>query len=320
MDKKSKYTFYGSSTLTELREDHQFCERHSDVDGTPLYFPVEVGEVRVIYERPKEGEDINKPPYLHMAVQCDGEVSGVYTLDYPISKKDFLSFVDEKSDDQGRMSLLLKYSKGDLHIRKIEGTRFTLRLDRKLMKQLDQDADACKMSTSAYVRKLLHGKRPRKAVTGEELEIMQDFVLVYRQYVNFWNAVQGTLKGMTPEQKLKYMIEGTAYKSWREFLIKGLPVMKRLIDGSRMRENLAWLPADGKKLPKFDREVIALAAHGNELKVVYAHRPNPRGWDGKNIDTGVVEHHIPKLYDIGKWNQPDIRYWLDVELPKPEEE
>lgn len=310
MDKMSKYSFNGSSTLTELREEYQFCERHFDVDNIPIYFPVDVGEVRVIYERPEEGEDIKKPPFIHMTVNCNGEVTGEYSLDYPISKKDFLSFVDEKSDDKGRMSLLLKYSKGDLHVRKIEGTRFTLRLDKNLMSQLDRDAEACKMSTSAYVRKLLHGKRPRKAVTGEELEIMQDFVLVYRQYVNFWNALQGFLKGMTPEQKLNYMIEGNAYRVWREFLIKGLPIMKRLIDGSRMRENLTWHPADGKKLPRIDRKVIALAAHGDKLEVVFACRPNPRGSDGKN----------PILYDIGRWNMPDIKYWLDVELPKPEED
>ena len=28
------------------------------------------------------------------------------------------------------------------------------------------------------------------------------------------------------------------------------------------------------------------------------------------------EHYTPKTYDKGGWNIPDVKYWLDVELPK----
>ena len=80
------------------------------------------------------------------------------------------------------------------------------------------------------------------------------------------------------------------------------------------RENL-WKPADGDDLPEIDREVIALLEDG---KVVFAHRP-PEYWDGKNIITNEVTRYEPKRYDKGGWNQPNVKWWLDLELPKMQE-
>jgi hypothetical protein len=73
-----------------------------------------------------------------------------------------------------------------------------------------------------------------------------------------------------------------------------------------------WKDAQGDDLPEIDREVIALLDNG---KVVFAHRP-PEYWDGKNIITGKVTRNYPKTYDKGGWNIPDVKFWLDVELPK----
>lgn len=88
-----------------------------------------------------------------------------------------------------------------------------------------------------------------------------------------------------------------------------------------------WKPADGDDLPEIDREVVVLEGiigptttdcfYG--YKVVFAHRPNPNGWDGKSIATGNIEHYTPKTYGKGGWNIPDVKYWLDVELPKETE-
>jgi hypothetical protein len=91
------------------------------------------------------------------------------------------------------------------------------------------------------------------------------------------------------------------------------------------KENL-WKPAEGNDLPEYDREVIVLIKYYAQLnihdeeyptyRVGFGHRPNPNGWDGKNIDTNEVTHYAPKLYDKGGWNAPNIVYWLDVRLPK----
>ena len=84
------------------------------------------------------------------------------------------------------------------------------------------------------------------------------------------------------------------------------------IAGAQWQKENLWKPADGGDLPEIDREVIALLDSG---KVVFAHRP-PEYWDGKDIVTGKVTRNYPKTYDKGGWNIPDVKYWLDVELPK----
>ena len=83
------------------------------------------------------------------------------------------------------------------------------------------------------------------------------------------------------------------------------------LEDDRVLDSL-WKHADGNDLPEIDREVIALLDNG---KVVFAHRP-PEYWDGKNIVTGKVTRNYPKTYGKGGWNIPDVKFWLDVELPK----
>lgn len=74
--------------------------------------------------------------------------------------------------------------------------------------------------------------------------------------------------------------------------------------GAEWADSTAWKPADGDNLPEIDREVIALVEEHGLCKVVFAHRPNPNG--------------DAICFDKGGWNMPDIRYWLDLELPKME--
>lgn len=84
-----------------------------------------------------------------------------------------------------------------------------------------------------------------------------------------------------------------------------------------------WKPADGD-LPEIDKEVIVLVGIKNPVttdsiwgyEVAFAHRPNPNGWDGRSITTGEVEHYEVQTYGKGGWNIPDVKFWLDCELPK----
>lgn len=73
-------------------------------------------------------------------------------------------------------------------------------------------------------------------------------------------------------------------------------------------------PANGNDLPEIDREVIALTWENEHYKVVFAHRP-PEHWKGKNLLTGEVTTYTPKRYDKGCWNQPNVKWWLDFNLP-----
>lgn len=83
--------------------------------------------------------------------------------------------------------------------------------------------------------------------------------------------------------------------------------------GAKWQKKHLWKDAQGSDLPNFDRDVIALLDNG---KVVFAHRPYPKGWDGKSITTGKVEHYTPKTFGKGGWNIPNVRCWLNVGLPK----
>ena len=105
------------------------------------------------------------------------------------------------------------------------------------------------------------------------------------------------------------------------------PRRKAYILGASETLQGLWKDAQGDDLPEIDREVIVLinydapsnVPHGegySTYKVGFGHRPNPDGWDGKNLDTGEITHYEPKLYDKGGWNGPNIAYWLDLELPE----
>lgn len=87
------------------------------------------------------------------------------------------------------------------------------------------------------------------------------------------------------------------------------------ITGAKWQKENLWKPADGDDLPEIDREVIALLDND---KVVFAHRP-PEYWDGKDIITGKVTRNYVERYDKGLWNIPNVKYWLDVNLPKQED-
>jgi len=89
--------------------------------------------------------------------------------------------------------------------------------------------------------------------------------------------------------------------------------------GAEWADSTILKPADGDNLPEIDREVIALVEENGHYKVVFAHRP-PEYWDGRNILTNEVTRNYTKRYDKGEWNQPNVKWWLDLELPKMEDE
>lgn len=86
-------------------------------------------------------------------------------------------------------------------------------------------------------------------------------------------------------------------------------------------KDLGWHSVD-ESLPPIDEEVIVLTdeMHGKKLSsachISYSHRPNPEGWDGKDIFTGKVTHHDVVTYD--GWNIPGVKYWMHC--PKLPEE
>lgn len=120
-----------------------------------------------------------------------------------------------------------------------------------------------------------------------------------------------------PDNFISYIDTGFAYRSEQK---DDIPlIIKAIKFGAKWQKEHLWKPADGDDLPEYDREVIAILDYDfGHYKVVYAHRPNPDGWDGTNIDTEEKEHFEPVIYDKGGWNQPHVLYWLDTKLPYEE--
>ena len=53
----------------------------------------------------------------------------------------------------------------------------------------------------------------------------------------------------------------------------------------------------------------------NNYRVVFAHRVDPDRVIRTTIDNKPLELH-PSRYGEAGWNLPNIKYWLDLELPK----
>ena len=119
-------------------------------------------------------------------------------------------------------------------------------------------------------------------------------------------------------------IHGKTVISYREWLTP-----EQALRAVELGRNDLWKSADGDDLPEIDREVIVLyQPHpegsdytigfvNNEYAVGFGHRPKEY-WDGKNMATGEVTRYYPKRYDKGGWNSPNIKYWLDLDLPMEE--
>ena len=97
---------------------------------------------------------------------------------------------------------------------------------------------------------------------------------------------------------------------------------KPFMDGAKWADEHPkplWKDAQGDDLPEIDREVIVIDKRG---KVCFGHRPNPQGYYGKSLTTGeeVRKYRYEvETYGKGGWNIPDVKYWLDLNLPNMED-
>ena len=74
-----------------------------------------------------------------------------------------------------------------------------------------------------------------------------------------------------------------------------------------------WHDAQGDDLPPIDKEVIVLLDNG---KVCFAHRPVESYTAMSITNHSEMEEYYPKHYDKGEWNIPNVKWWLDIYLPK----
>ena len=105
--------------------------------------------------------------------------------------------------------------------------------------------------------------------------------------------------------------------SWLKDALPTMAAVESFIKGAEWQLNNLWHDAQGDDLPEIDREVIVLLDNG---KVCFGHRP-VESYTGISITNhSEMEEYYPERYGKGGWNIPDVRWWLDVELPNWEEQ
>lgn len=111
----------------------------------------------------------------------------------------------------------------------------------------------------------------------------------------------------TLQEKIEEAARQYNYKNRTPYALNG-HTFGAFIEGAKWMLSNLWKDAEGEDLPEINKEVLALQKHIlNEedeedcfYQVVFAHR----------VDIDYVVS-----YDKGEWNIPNIKWWLDLELP-----
>lgn len=122
--------------------------------------------------------------------------------------------------------LLLK-NHAPIRMREYQATKHvSLRMTERLYNELSAGAKTCEMDLSKYALKLLDGKRPKAALTKEELALMKAIQTTRSDFQLMENAIYNQLKGLTKEEIFAKVIEGKEFDFWRRMLL----AMKGIID------------------------------------------------------------------------------------------
>lgn len=105
-------------------------------------------------------------------------------------------------------------------------------------------------------------------------------------------------------------------KSYYKGFIKGINLCLSLLGNKSFS---VWKDAQGDDLPEIDREVIVLVEEYGRYKVCFAHRPVESYTGVSIINHSEIEEYYPERYDKGMWNIPNVKYWLDLDIPKMKE-
>lgn len=119
--------------------------------------------------------------------------------------------------------------------------------------------------------------------------------------------------------KLEVAANDYAYKnhSWLKDALPTLAAVESFVRGAEWREKNLWHDAQGDDLPEIDREVIVLLDNGT---ICFGHRPVERYTVISLTNHSEMEEYYPERYGKGGWNIPNVKWWLDCNLPNLEEQ
>ena len=173
----------------------------------------------------------------------------------------------------------------------------------------------CRLSDSMGIEEAVKETEEYKEWQGDP-ERQQSFI----DFAKFGaNYKYHTSKGL--EDKLKDYAYQVAYDLSNDWLKENATwddVETAVKLGAQWQKEHLLKDAQGDDLPEIDREVIALIEAFGHYKVIFAHRVDENAEIHTSIDGKPLVLH-PKKHGKGGWNISNIKWWLDIELPKMEE-
>ena len=185
--------------------------------------PVTVGDLWV--------DETDRKCQMHFVVYRNS--GSIEQVDQPISRQSYTLFGSYKLDAH-RVDLIdkvLRKNRTGLRIRKWTATEMLhLKVTKRLMDELRENAKKCGQNLSQYCTTLLSGKHPRAAFTEEELDLLRN-LKKSRGDVEFqFIAMVAEFKNKSPEERMKAVISGKSYEWWREYLITALEFLDNIKD------------------------------------------------------------------------------------------
>ena len=185
--------------------------------------PVTVGDLWV--------DETDRKCQMHFVVYRNS--GSIEQVDQPISRQSYTLFGSYKLDAH-RVDLIdkvLRKNRTGLRIRKWTATEMLhLKVTKRLLDELRENAKKCGQNLSQYCTTLLSGKHPRAAFTEEELDLLRN-LKKSRGDVEFqFIAMVAEFKNKSPEERMKAVISGKSYEWWREYLITALEFLDNIKD------------------------------------------------------------------------------------------
>ena len=168
---------------------------------------------------------------MHFRVRMADDT--MFQVDQPIGRQQYNLFASYKLDAH-RVDLIEKVlhrNQSGLCIRKWVATELLhMKVTKKLLDELRENAEKCGQNLSQYCTTLLSGKHPRAAFTDEELELLRSLKKSRSDVLLQFNAMVAEFAHKSDEERFRAVIHGKGYDWWREHLITTLEFFDRMRD------------------------------------------------------------------------------------------
>ena len=157
-----------------------------------------------------------------MCAETGGEI-----LRYPITPLTKRKWYKAKTDVT-RLSLLAQCSDGELQLHKETCPKvISVRVTEDEYGQLESDAKACNLTLSDYCRRQLANKRPNMALNSETRKAV---IGIHRHMTNYTNALRAAYNSIPSSERIKWIVEGVAWKEYRKLAIQTFRYLDKLIN------------------------------------------------------------------------------------------